>query len=353
MKGIHFIDVNFGYKKNELLFKNFSFEFTNPFTDKGYIYALMGSSGSGKSTMLKLILETVKPHSGKLKLYPDNPVVSYLPQEAILFEHLSPLENAMFFKNTSNLKKHFDNNLFLQLVEALDMHTTLKQSKSIDELSGGQRQRISLIRALSIRPNIILLDEPTNGLDSEIKLQFLHQLREIIIKHNLLAIYITHNKIEAEIIGDAIAYLYFDIQNNNRKVYSNDILSFIKKPPILEARKIFQYPISNILKVHFENNELKFFNSDKFETFYLSIEEKNIEFSQTHGFDFETEGTNSIYTRIIFSDGQQLLINNKKLLQSSEQISSYRINFTGDFLRYNSSKRYEDSIKLQNNKIVD
>lgn len=352
MKSIRFVDITFGYNKDETLFHKFNFEFSNPLSDKGYIYALMGSSGSGKSTLLRLILGTLQARTGKINLYPDKPIVSYLPQEAILFDHLTPLENAMYFKYTSNYKKHFDTNLFQQLVDALDMHSTLEQSTSIDKLSGGQRQRICLIRALSIRPDIILLDEPTNGLDAEIKLQFLQQLRETIVRHNLLAVYITHNKIEAELISDSISYLFFDTINNNRVIYCDNIAQFIEKPPILEARKIFQYPVSNILKVHIDANELKLTKSDEPDFFYLSIEENNIEFSKSHGIEFEIEGTNSIYTRLKLSSGQYLLVGNKVFFQKNGE-NNNKMGFTGTFLKYNSSQRYENTIQLQKNRIVE
>ncbi|HVV06863.1 MAG TPA: ABC transporter ATP-binding protein [Puia sp.] len=242
-------NISFGYPEKDILFQDLSATFQNPNKNKGYAIALMGASGSGKSTLLGLMMKTLKPHRGRITSLPAEPVISYVPQEPVLFEHLSPLENARYFSKIASYKKMFDEALFTFLVGALGMEGVLYKAGKVHELSGGEKQRIQLLRALSIKPDILLLDEPTTGLDADIKLQFLNELREIIVSHKVLAIYVTHHKTEAEFIADEVAFLVKKDRQPMGHIFQGPLFEFVTRPPVLEGIKIFNYPHPNILKV--------------------------------------------------------------------------------------------------------
>lgn len=315
MKSLRFNNISFGYNKKNPIFKDLSFEIGGHDTNTGHVAALMGASGSGKSSMFKLILQTEKLQGGKIDFGIENPVIAYLPQEPVLFEHLTPTQNARYFQRSEFYKKKFDESLYQELVVTLNLQDVLENAKSVLELSGGQRQKISLLKALSIRPDLLMLDEPTTGLDAEVKLQFLNKLREIVTKYNLLVIYITHHKLETELIADEIIYLSkYNSDENISKLYQDDIVSFIKQPPLLEALKVFTYPKPNILRGKLESG--LFIPTDDVtgkDFFYLGLVEENISFSEK-GLPFKVIASNPINTIIKFENTNQFInINTNKL----------------------------------------
>lgn len=346
MKSLRFNNITFGYSKNNPIFKDLSFEIGGHNKNGGHVAALMGASGSGKSSLFKLILQTERLQSGKIDFNIENPVIAYLPQEPVLFEHLSPTQNARYFQRSEFYKKKFDESLYQELIKSLNIQEVLENSKSVLELSGGQRQRLSLLRALSIHPDILLLDEPTTGLDAEVKLQFLNKLREIVTKYNLLVIYITHHKLETELIADEIIYLS---KNNSAgsisNLFQNDIVSFIQQPPLLEALKVFTYPKPNILKGKIENG-LFIPTDDTKDTdlFYLGLQEDNIYFS-VKGLRYSVVARNPINTIIKFENTNQLInLNTSKLPEDRSQ----EILIQGTFNLYDLKGSFSKTIIFQN-----
>ena len=176
MKFISFENITFGYRKNDPIFKDLSFKISGSDSGRGHVIALMGASGTGKSTLFKLILQTEKIQNGAISFDKKEPVIAYLPQEPVLFEHLSPKQNARYFERSSYFKKRFNESLYNELIHSLNIDDVLKETRSVLEMSGGQRQRLSLLRALSIQPDFLLLDEPTTGLDAEGKTTVFEQI---------------------------------------------------------------------------------------------------------------------------------------------------------------------------------
>src|ERR1700757_1505652 len=108
MQSIQFNQLTFGYQKGLPIFKDLSLTIANRSADKkGYVVSLMGSSGSGKSTLLRLLLGIEKPTKGSFS-FGRYYVISYLPQEAVLFEHLSSEANSRYFKSVSHYRDRFD-----------------------------------------------------------------------------------------------------------------------------------------------------------------------------------------------------------------------------------------------------
>jgi ABC-type Mn2+/Zn2+ transport system ATPase subunit len=314
MKKISFENITFGYQPKQPLVEDLSFTFQNPTEDKGYVIALMGASGAGKSTILKLMLGTERPQKGTITTSPENPIIAYLPQEPVLFEHLSPLANARYFATTAFYKKRFDESIFADLVQSLQMQEVLAKSKSVLELSGGQRQRLSLLRALSIKPDFLLLDEPTTGLDAEVKLQFLHKLRELVMCYNLLVVYVTHHKLETELIVDEIAYIAKNADTNRiNKIFTDSVSNFIKSPPLLEAVKVFNYPKPNLIQARMEAGKL-IPTLPVESTCTGVITDENLVFSETEGFAYRILTSNPIYTLLELTDTKQTIALNTSSL---------------------------------------
>lgn len=145
----------------------------------GEIYGLLGPNGSGKTTLIRAIVGLVAPESGTVTVLgrriPDLDILSqvgYMTQQAALYPDLSVEENLQFFAAISGA----DGNVTeaLRTVELDD-----RRKSVVATLSGGMRQRCSLACALVHRPKLLLLDEPTVGVDPQLRVQFWEHFREM------------------------------------------------------------------------------------------------------------------------------------------------------------------------------
>ncbi|MGF7078855.1 ABC transporter ATP-binding protein [Mucilaginibacter sp. UYCu711] len=295
MKGINITGLSFTYNSRIKIFENFGWQLTlSP--GSGNVTAIMGPSGAGKSTLLKLLLGIEKPQTGTIVMQPANPVIAYVPQEPVLFEHLSVKDNARYFSFAGAYKNRFDEKLYKELIISLDLEEVIVRTKNVTVLSGGQKQRLSLLRALSIKPDFLLLDEPCNGLDAEVKRSFLNKLREITIKLNLAVLYITHHKLEAQLIADDIVYLTPNkIKDCITEPIIGSIQQFLQAPPILEAANVFRFPDVKILPVTKDENGNTKIAKFKDATQYWLIEENNILITSSEGWEFRVASLSPIF----------------------------------------------------------
>ncbi len=181
-------DLTFGYKDNPLLYDNFSLVLK-----KGEVISIVGASGSGKSTLFELITGVLKPKSGTIKkdkiaqIYQD-PYSSFHPS-FIIISQIS--EVADITDIDSYLKK-------------LDLKRELLEKKP-HQLSGGQLQRCSILRALLMKPDLILADEPTSALDNVVQLDVMKLLMQFLDRVGILLI--THDDDLATWASDRIIKL--------------------------------------------------------------------------------------------------------------------------------------------------
>lgn len=298
MKNIHINNISFSYKKGKAVFRDFSLQLGQE-GNTGKVTAIMGSSGSGKSTLMKLLLGIEKPGTGTIKMFPGNPVFSYVPQEPVLFEHLSIKDNARYFQFAGAFKKRFNENLYNELVKSLGLGEVVEAKKSVLELSGGQKQRLSLLRALSIEPDFLLLDEPCNGLDAEVKRSFLNKLREITQRYGLFVLYITHHKLEAQLVADDVVYLTQDNAETVSHAAQGTITEFMEHPPVLEAAHIFRFPDVKILPVKKgAGGNVQIAKSENEITEYWLVEDDNIQINNNGRFLFKVVSKSAVYTVI-------------------------------------------------------
>ena len=146
--------------------------------DEGSIYGLLGPSGCGKTTLLKVILGFLAPESGKVEVKGEIPGsdVGYSPQEIALYPDLSIAETLRFHGRLHGM----DPNRILArqswLIDFLDLPNP---ARTVGKLSGGQKRRVSLAVALLHEPGLLLLDEPTVGVDPELRARLWDHLQEI------------------------------------------------------------------------------------------------------------------------------------------------------------------------------
>ena len=191
-------ELEFGYTKDRVLFSN-----VNLRLDKGKWYVLNGASGTGKSTLFKLLLQQLEPQKGAILIdginmteYNTDKLFSYLRQQGYMFD-TSIRENILLGKDES------DN--FKEIIKQLDIDLT----KSITDLSGGEKQKVAIARLL-VNPNsIILLDESFSSIDIDSSKMILDNLSKL---ENTMVIIITHRMQELE----DIEYETIDILNSNK-----------------------------------------------------------------------------------------------------------------------------------------
>ncbi len=191
---------------------------------RGEVFVLAGESGSGKSTIAKLILKSIEADSGKIifegieikndskslekirmqcQMIHQDPYDSINPRMRILDIVSEPLEIHKIGDKDARKKRVLEVLHEVKLEPAEDI-----MMKYPHMLSGGQRQRVVLARALSLKPKIIIADEPVSMLDVSIRAEMLESLEELQKKHGISFIYITHDLATAKFFGQRIAILY-------------------------------------------------------------------------------------------------------------------------------------------------
>ncbi len=178
---------------------------------RGEFFTLLGASGSGKTSLLRLIGGFEIPDSGCMWIGGQD--VSRLPayrrnvhtvfQDYALFPHLSVFENVGFSLQVKRLPKE---ELEKRVEEALKLVRLADMGKRLPtQLSGGQRQRVALARAIVDRPDVLLLDEPLSALDAKIRVELREELKQLQRQTGISFIYVTHDQEEALALSDRIA----------------------------------------------------------------------------------------------------------------------------------------------------
>ena len=137
---------------------------------KGEIFGLLGPNGSGKSTTIKLLLGLLNPTKGHIEVFGHSPRhvqtksrIGYLPEESYLYRYPNSRETLDFFGNLFHLDKKDRDNRAEQLLDMVGLSKT--QTRAVGEFSKGMQRRIGLAQALINDPDLVILDEPTAGLD--------------------------------------------------------------------------------------------------------------------------------------------------------------------------------------------
>ena len=204
-------ELKFRYKNaKEDTIKDFSLGIQS-----GEVVSILGESGSGKSTVLRLIAGLEIPNKGSLKIdnrvvvdnrtfvLPEKRGIGMVFQDYALFPHMTVEGNIKFgLKNMSRREKQERVREVLNLVD-LEKY----RYRYPYELSGGQQQRVALARALAPEPLLLLLDEPFSNLDRDLQMKIRDDLRGIIKKIGITSIFVTHDRDDSKIISDKVIIL--------------------------------------------------------------------------------------------------------------------------------------------------
>ncbi len=181
--------------------------------DAGELFFLLGPSGCGKTTLLRCIAGLETPdrgsiHFGRRNVTPMPPHkrgAAMVFQSYALWPHLTVAQNIAFGLEERKVPRM---EIRKRVEEALEMvELPGFGGRSIDQMSGGQQQRVSLARALVVKPECLLLDEPLSNLDARLRIGMRREIRRIVKDHGLTAIYVTHDQEEALAMADRIAVL--------------------------------------------------------------------------------------------------------------------------------------------------
>lgn len=181
--------------------------------ERGEFFGLLGPSGCGKTTTLRMIAGLEKPDSGSIhfegkeitNLPPERRGFGMVFQNYALFPHLNVFENVAFGLRARHAAKEQMNERVRSALELVQLPGYEK--RAIDELSGGQQQRVAIARAIAIEPALLLFDEPLSNLDVSLREETRGELRELVTRLGLTAVYVTHDQEEAFALCDRISVM--------------------------------------------------------------------------------------------------------------------------------------------------
>jgi iron(III) transport system ATP-binding protein len=181
--------------------------------DEGHTLSLLGQSGCGKTTALRLIAGFEIADKGTIHLQdgivsgpgifvpPQNRSIGMVFQDYALFPHLSVYKNVEFGLGSDDDK----NSIVPEVIELVGLSGL--ESRFPHELSGGEQQRVALARALAPKPSLLLLDEPFSNLDATLRKKIRLEIHELLHLNNVTTLFVTHDQEEALLMGDQVTLM--------------------------------------------------------------------------------------------------------------------------------------------------
>ena len=253
-KKISVVDINKRYN-GQIVLEDISFDI-----NEGEFVSMLGASGCGKTTLLKILIGIETPDSGAV--YKDGQDITFnLPskrgmglvfQNYALFPNMTVWENVAYalkgrvemlsmvdatghiIEGSQNVLRKYTKEEIKAIVDNVISIVGLTDyvNKKPGKMSGGQQQRVAIARTLAINPDVILFDEPMAALDADIRMALRKEIKAIQKKYNKTMIYVTHDQEEAFSMSDRIIVMndnhiaQFDTPNN---IYKNPANDFVKK----------------------------------------------------------------------------------------------------------------------------
>jgi osmoprotectant transport system ATP-binding protein len=209
---VEFDQVSFSHADGTRILDNFTLT-----VGAGEVLVLVGASGAGKTTVLKLVNRLLLPEAGEVRVQGTDtrewdPIrlrrtVGYVIQEVGLFPHLTVADNIAV---VPRLEAWPDDRVRARVIELLELIGLAPETYAVrwpDELSGGQRQRVGVARALAVDPPMLLMDEPFGALDPITRRQLQNEFRRIQARLRKGVIFVTHDMAEAMLVGDRIGVM--------------------------------------------------------------------------------------------------------------------------------------------------
>lgn len=185
--------------------------------DAGSVVALLGPSGCGKSTLLRLLAGLTQPAKGEIhfgerlvakpdwSLPPEARDIGMVFQDYALWPHMTVTQNVAFPLKMRNVPRAERDTRVAKALARVGLEAFADRKPS--GLSGGQQQRVALARAIVGEPRVLLFDEPLSNLDSELRESLCTEMARLLRQLGTTAVYVTHDRREAEILADRIVHL--------------------------------------------------------------------------------------------------------------------------------------------------
>jgi len=176
-------------------------------------FVILGPTGAGKTLLLELIAGFHKPDSGKIWINdvdvtafpPERRGIGFVPQEYMLFPHMTVAENVEFGLKMHNISRAECKKIVKEVLESMELSSI--RDRLPMTLSGGEEQKTALARALIIKPKILLLDEPLSALDVNTQKKMRNELKKLHEGLKITTVHVTHNQVEALILADRLVVM--------------------------------------------------------------------------------------------------------------------------------------------------
>lgn len=209
----------------------------------GELISLVGSSGTGKSTLLRIIAGLEEPSAGRVT-YAGQPLergsVGVVFQRPILYPHLSVKDNILFPTRLGAFAGRVDMDYYRELLEALKLEGL--ESRKPSQLSGGQAQRVGIARALIRRAPVVLFDEPLASVDEEMSASIRADIVRLHERYGFTGLYVTHDQNEALMLGQRVA-----VMDAGYLVQVDTPERLLAHPHTLQVAKLLAAPALNLL----------------------------------------------------------------------------------------------------------
>lgn len=209
----------------------------------GELISLVGSSGTGKSTLLRIIAGLEEPSAGRVT-YAGQPLergsVGVVFQRPILYPHLSVKDNILFPTRLGAFSGGVDMDYYRELLEALKLEGL--ESRKPSQLSGGQAQRVGIARALIRRAPVVLFDEPLASVDEEMSASIRADIVRLHERYGFTGLYVTHDQNEALMLGQRVA-----VMDAGYLVQVDTPERLLAHPHTLQVAKLLAAPALNLV----------------------------------------------------------------------------------------------------------
>ena len=298
---------------------------------EGEFLTLLGSSGCGKTTTLRIIAGFETPTEGSVyiedkdvtDMAPYNRDVNTVFQSYALFPHMTVFDNIAFGLVEKKMNKKEIRSKVMEMLELVQLHGFEKRKPS--QMSGGQKQRVAIARALVNSPKVLLLDEPLGALDLKLRKQMQVELKRLQKKLGITFVYVTHDQEEALTMSDRIAVMHqghFEQIGTAKEIYEKPqtkfVAGFIGESNLFEAN--VDIISGNELELMMENGRVKAKGEGfvKEEIVYISVRPENTHLSDKNVDGFTLKGIvkDQIYvgsvlkTIVELPNGKEVKVNN-------------------------------------------
>ncbi len=198
---------------------------------RGEIFGVLGPNGSGKSTLIRLLATLLVPDGGAISVFGHDVqkeplavqrMINRVSVEASFFKKLSPMENLLYGARLYGLSGSEARAKAAAILNRLGLQPN-SFDRPMEEMSRGMQQKVAIARALLSRPIVLLLDEPTTGLDPRSKREVQAFVRELRDTHDTTIVLTTHDMLEADELCDRIAIIH------NGNIVALDTPAHLKK----------------------------------------------------------------------------------------------------------------------------